>query len=136
VGRRLPQGRPVLIVRGIKIKKFLFVLRHPPYEGSGILESLDILMTVAAFDQSVRVLFLDDGVFLLKSGQCPHNPAVKPSAPWFAALAVYDIDELWVEEESLADRGLNAATLMLPVRTLGRAEIAPFIAAADIVVAC
>jgi tRNA 2-thiouridine synthesizing protein C len=111
-------------------------MRHPPHEGSGIRESLDMLMTVAAFDQSVQVLFLDDGVFLLKSGQCPHNPAVKPSAPWFAALAIYDIDELWVEEESLAERGLNVAKLILPVRTLGRAEIAALFAAADIVVAC
>jgi tRNA 2-thiouridine synthesizing protein C len=112
------------------------VLRHPPFEGSGIRESLDLLMTVAAFDQSVQVLFLDDGVFLLKSGQCPDNPAVKSTSPWFAALAVYDIDELWVERESLDDRGLNQANLMLPVRTLGRAELAELIAAADIVVAC
>jgi tRNA 2-thiouridine synthesizing protein C len=118
------------------IKKFLFVLRHPPAEGPGIRESLDQIMTVAAFDQTVQVLFLDDGVFLLKSGQCPHDPAVKPSAPAFAALALYDIDELWVERESLAGRGLDPAKLILPVRTLGRAEIAPLIAAADIVVAC
>jgi tRNA 2-thiouridine synthesizing protein C len=118
------------------MKNFLFVLRHPPHSGSGIRESLDMLMTVAAFDQPVKLLFLDEGVFLLKSGQCPPNRAVRPTAPLFAALEIYDIEGLWVEQESLSERGLNLADLILPAQTLGRTDIASFLAAADIVVAC
>ena len=97
---------------------------------------MDMLMTVAAFDQQVRVLFLDDGVFLLKSGQRPPNPAVRPTAPFFAALEIYGVEELWVERESLAERGLDLANLILPVQPLHRTEIALFLAAADIMVAC
>lgn len=118
------------------MKNFLFVLRHPPHEGAGIRESLDMVMTVAAFDQPVRVLFLDDGVFLLKLGQCPHNPNLKPTAPLFAALEIYAVEGLWVEQESLAERGLGLANLILPVQTIRREEIAFFLATADIVVAC
>ena len=116
------------------MKKFLFIVRHPPQQGIALSESLDLMMTVAAFDQSVRVLFLDDGVFSLKSGQSHSNPAVKPSASMFGALEVYDIKELFVEVESLTERGLTVENLILPARLIRRTEIAGLIALADHVV--
>lgn len=118
------------------MKSFLFVLRRPPHEGIHVLESLDMLMTVAAFDQAVRVLFLDDGVFLLKSGQHPESLGLKPIGPLFAALELYDVQGLWVEQESLAQRGLAADTLAVPAQPIRRADVAAFIALADVVVSC
>lgn len=118
------------------MKSFLFVMRHPPHEGSAVRESLDMLMTAAAFDQRVRVLFLDDGVFLLKAGQQPEGLGLKPVGPLLAALEVYDVEGLWVEEESLAQRGLRLEGLSLPAWGIRRAEVAGLVAAADIVVAC
>ncbi len=118
------------------MKNFLFVMRRPPYEGSAVRESLDMLMTVAAFDQPVRVLFLDDGVFLLKSGQSPEGLGLKPLAPLLSALETYDVEDLWVEEESLAERGLDPASLFLPVRSVSRAEVTRLVSAADVVVGC
>jgi tRNA 2-thiouridine synthesizing protein C len=116
------------------MKNFLFVMRRPPYEGSRARESLDMLMTVAAFDQPVRVLFLDDGVFLLKPGQRPEGLGLKPVEPWLAALEVYGVEDLWVEEESLAERGLRPARLILPTRSLRRADVPRLVGAADVVV--
>jgi tRNA 2-thiouridine synthesizing protein C len=118
------------------MKTFLFVLRRSPHEGSGIRESLDMLMTAAAFDQAVRLLFLDDGVFALKSGQQPECLGLRPVGPLFAALELYDVEGLWVEAESLAHRGLAPANLSRPTRSIARAEVAAFIAEADLVVAC
>jgi len=116
------------------MKNFLFVMRRPPHEGIGVRESLDMLMTVAAFDQPVRLLFLDDGVFQLKSGQKPESLGLKPIAPLYAALEVYGVEELWVEEESLSQRGLIHENLILPTLSIKRAEVASLIAAADVVV--
>lgn len=118
------------------MKNFLFVLRRSPYEGSAVREGLDMLMTVAAFDLPVRVLFLDDGVFLLKSGQCPEAFGVPPVGPLLSALEIYGIEELWVEEESLAERGLAPESLFLPVRSVRREEVAQIAGAADVVVSC
>lgn len=118
------------------MKNFLFVLRRPPHEGIHVRESLDMLMTVAAFDQPVRALFLDDGVFLLKAGQRPDVLGLKPVAPLLAALELYDVQGLWVEEESLAQRGLVREALIVPTQRIRRAEVAAFVAAADVVVAC
>lgn len=118
------------------MKHFLFVMRRPPYDGIGIRESLDMMMTVAAFDQTVRLLLLDDGVFLLKPGQNPGCLGFKPVTPLFDALEIYGVEELWVEEESLVQRGLAPDSLTLPARSIKRADVAGLIAAADIVVAC
>lgn len=109
-------------------------MRRSPHDGIAVRESLDMIMTVAAFDQPVRLLFLDDGVFQLKSGQRPGGRGFMAIEPLFAALEVYDVEGLWAEEESLEERGLSPAGLFLPVRGLRRAEIAGFIASADIVV--
>jgi tRNA 2-thiouridine synthesizing protein C len=117
-------------------KNFLFVLRHPPHGGIHVQESLDIVMTTAAFDQAVRLLFLDDGVFQLKRDQEPAAIGFKHIAPIFTALELYDIEELWVEEESLRERGLTAEDLILPVRLLCRCHVAAFVRSHDVVVSC
>jgi len=118
------------------MKNFLFVMRRPPHEGIAVRETLDMLMTVAAFDQAASLLFLDDGVFQLKSGQHPECLGFKPLAPLFAALEVYGVEDLWVEEESLVQRGLSQASLFLPTQSITRCEVAGLVASADVVVAC
>ncbi len=116
------------------MKVFLFVLRSPPYDGCNIRETLDMIMTFAAFDQPVRILLMDDGIYLLKSGQKPEAIGLKPVLPLLEALEVYDVEGLWVEAESLRERGIVQADLALPARIIQRAEIGRFIAAADVVV--
>lgn len=116
------------------MKVFLFILRHSPYQGVTIRESLDMALTVAAFDQPVRVLLLDDGVFLLKSGQQPQGLGLKPVPPLLEVLEFYDVEGLWVEQESLLERGLDIDGLALPAQSITRAEVAGFIARADVVV--
>ncbi len=44
------------------IKKFLFVNRKAPYGTIYALESLEVVLITAAFDQDVSLAFLDDGV--------------------------------------------------------------------------
>jgi len=105
------------------MKKILFVMRSAPYQGCYLQEKLDIILTTAAFDQSVSLLFVDDGVFQLKHGQQPEVQQYKNTASIFKALEIYDIDELYVETESLQERGLKSADLILPVSELYRKQI-------------
>ena len=50
-------------------KKFMFVNRTAPYGTVYALESLEVVLISAAFDQDVSLVFIDDGVFQLKKGQ-------------------------------------------------------------------
>ena len=89
------------------IKKFLYVNRKAPYGTIYALESLEVVLIGAAFDQDVSLAFLDDGVFQLTKGQNTDTIGVKNFSPTFRALGDYDVTKLYVEKESLEERGLS-----------------------------
>lgn len=95
-----------------KVKKFLYVNRKAPYGTIYALESLEVVLIGAAFDQDVALAFLDDGVFQLLKGQDSTGIGVKNFSPTFRALGDYDVTKLFVEKESLEERGLSAADLL------------------------
>jgi tRNA 2-thiouridine synthesizing protein C len=101
----------------------MFVMRRLPYGSIHAQEMLDIIMVSAAFDQDVSLYFLDDGVFQLKNNQNPEVSQLKNTAPIFQALELYDVKRLYVEAESLAERGMSVSDLMLDVMVLPRKEI-------------
>ena len=113
------------------MKRFLFCLRKPPHSGAYVQEMLDTILITAAFDQAVALLLLDDAVFQLKTHQQP--PAdMKDTAAIFKALELYDVTTIYVEQESLQERGLLAADLFLPVQVCARKDIAALMQQFDV----
>jgi tRNA 2-thiouridine synthesizing protein C len=102
------------------MKKFLFILNRASYQGAQTRESLDQLMVVAAFEQSVAVLFVDDAVFQLSNNQASEAIQSPNIGKILQALPLYDINQLFVEQESLLERGLAVDDLLLPVETIQR----------------
>lgn len=93
-------------------KKFLFVNRKAPYGTIYALESLEVVLISAAFEQEVSLAFLDDGVYQITKGQNSKGIGMKNFSPTYRALGDYDITKLYVEAESLAERGLTVDDLM------------------------
>lgn len=114
-------------------EKFLFVIHTPPVSGIFGQETLDAILTMAAFDRKVALLFLDDGVFQLKKGQRPECIDLKDTAPIFQALALYGVEEILVEEESLQERGLRADDLFLPAKPLPRLRVGELLQRQDLI---
>src|SRR4030066_37099 len=106
-----------------KIKKFLYVNRKAPYGTIYALESLEVVLISAAFDQDVSLAFLDDGVYQLKKGQQTKGIETKNFSPTYRALEGYDIEKLYVEKESLEARGLSEEDLLVDVTVLGSKEM-------------
>lgn len=88
-------------------KKFLYVNRRAPYGTIYALESLEVVLIGAAFDQEVSLAFLDDGVFQLTKGQDTKGLGVKNFSATFRALGDFGVTRLYVEKESLQERGLT-----------------------------
>ena len=95
-----------------EVKKFMYVNRKAPYGTIYALEALEVVLIGAAFDQDVSLAFLDDGVFQLIEGQNTDGIGMKNFSPAFRALGDYDVTKLYVEKESLEERGLTADDLM------------------------
>jgi tRNA 2-thiouridine synthesizing protein C len=89
------------------VKKFLYVNRKAPYGTIFAQEALEVVLIGAAFDQDVSLAFLDDGVFQLTKGQDTKESGLKNFSPTFRALGDYEVTKLYVEQESLDERGLT-----------------------------
>jgi len=129
------------------VKKFLYVNRKAPYGTIYALESLEVVLIGAAFEQDVSLAFLDDGVFQLTKGQTTDGIGIKNFSPTFRALGDYEVTKLYVEKESLEERGLTADDLQEityededddweekpSIRLVSRAEMADVMADQDVV---
>ena len=126
-------------------KKFLYLNRKGSYGTIYALESLEVVLIGAAFEQDVSLAFLDDGVFQLMNNQDATGLGMKGFSKTFRALGDFDVRKLYVETESLELRGLTVADLMpitwededyaekpsiIPV---SKAELAQLIASQDVV---
>ena len=89
------------------IKNFLYVNRRAPYGTIYAWESLEVVLIGAAFDQDVSLAFLDDGVYQLTKGQETAEIGMKNFSPTYAALGDYEVKKIYVEKESLQERGLS-----------------------------
>ena len=94
------------------IKKFMYVNRRAPHGTIYAWESLEVVLIGAAFDQDVSVAFLDDGVYQLLKNQDTSEIETKNFSPTYSALGDYDVTKLFVEQESLEERGLTIDDLM------------------------
>jgi tRNA 2-thiouridine synthesizing protein C len=114
-------------------KKFMFVNRTAPYGTAYALESLEVVLITAAFDQDVSLVFIDDGVWQLKKGQQTKGIESKNFSPTYRALEGYDVEKLYVERESLESRGLTQDDLIVDVNVLPSAELGALMAGQDVV---
>jgi tRNA 2-thiouridine synthesizing protein C len=115
------------------MKKFMFVNRKAPYGTIYALESLEVVLIAATFDQDVSLAFVDDGVYELVKGQDTKGTGIKNHSKTYRALEGYDVEKLYVERESLAARGLAEDDLLVDVQVLSSAEMAALMAEQEVV---
>ena len=115
------------------VKRFLYINRRAPHGTIYAQESLETVLIGAAFDQDVTVLFIDDGVYQLKKDQQPESLDVKNFSKTFRALEMYDVEKLFVEHESLTERGLSSDDLLVDVEVISREAVGSLVEAQDVV---
>ena len=81
------------------MRSVLYLVRKPP--GGLANEMIDMMLVSGVFEQPARVLFLDDGVRQLASGQDATLVDRKDTAKALGALPAYDVDELFAHAGSL-----------------------------------
>ena len=126
------------------IKKLMYVNRRAPYGSIYAWESLEVVLIGAAFD--VSLAFMDDGVYQLTKGQNTESADMKNFSPTYTALGDYEVNKIYVEKESLEERGLTLDDLQHlvwedededwaekdSIRLVSRAELADVMSGQDI----
>lgn len=117
---------------GGDVKKFMYVNRKAPYGTIYALESLEVVLIGAAFEQDVSVAFIDDGVFEIVKGQDTTGIEMKNFSNTYKALEMYDVEKLYVSKESLEERGLSEDDLIVDVEVKTAAELAALMEEQDV----
>lgn len=118
------------------IKKFMYLNRKAPYGTIYALESLEVVLIGAAFEQEVNLVFIDDGVYQLKKNQSTSVSSgigVKDFSKTYRALEDYDIDKLYVDQDSMAARGLTEDDFIVPVQVLNSAQLGELMKQQDVI---
>lgn len=116
------------------VKRFMYVNRKAPYGTIYALECLEVVLIAAAFDQDVSVVFVDDGVCQLKKNQDTTGIGMKNFSKTYKALDDYDVEKIYVEQESLEARGLTEDDLIIPVEVVAAENLANIMAEQDVVI--
>ena len=114
-------------------KKFLYVNRKAPYGTIYALESLEVVLIGAAFEQDVSLAFVGDGVYQLAKGQDTKGLQVKNFSPAFRALEDYDDTKLYVDKEALEARGLSESDLVVPVEVVSAQRMTEIMESQDVI---
>ena len=115
-------------------KNILIIQRTAPYGSSLAREGIDYVLTSAAYDQNISLLFLGDGVFQLLANQNSKDIQLKNQLSALEVLPLYDVENLYVTEEDLKERNLQAENLGLKVNVISRASVHPLLSKQDHVV--
>ncbi len=116
------------------VKKFMFLNRKAPHGTVYALEGLEVVLITAAFDQDVSMAFTDDGVYQLVKGIDSKGIEVKDFSKTYRALDGYDIEKLYVDQNSMDTRGLTEDDLIVDVTVLSVDEMANLMAEQDVVI--
>ena len=79
---------------------------------------MDALLAASAYCENVRVIFIGDGVYQLLASQQTQNILSKDYSPMFKLFELYDIEQVFVCRDSLAERGVQQADLVIDAQRL------------------
>lgn len=96
-------------------KKILILARNAPYGSSLAREAVDFVLTSAAYDQDISILFSGDGVFQLLENQQTNKSVQKNHLSAMEVFPLYDINQLYVIQEDLEARNIDKDRLGMDV---------------------
>jgi tRNA 2-thiouridine synthesizing protein C len=113
-------------------KKILFISRSAPYGEIKAKEALDATLAASVYEQELSLMFMDDGVFQLLKGQQGELIAQKNFNKMLSALPIYGVDNIFVHDESLAQRSLTKTDLILDsIKIISSREVGELFAQQD-----
>lgn len=80
---------------------WLFIFRQSPIAGRRAKEGLDTLLAAAAFDQKIKLIFWQDGVYQLDKGLDATGFGLAPVNKQLAALPIYGVEDIFASAEQL-----------------------------------
>jgi tRNA 2-thiouridine synthesizing protein C len=78
-----------------------------PFSSNHGKDALDVALIFGSFEQKVSLFFQGDGVYQLLANQNGSMVSIKDYLKTFSAFEFYDIEDIYVCQQSLVNRQLN-----------------------------
>jgi tRNA 2-thiouridine synthesizing protein C len=115
----------------MKAENILIIIRQAPFSSSLPDAALDIVLTAAAFEQKVALLFMGDGVLHLLDKQDAGKSSMKNISKALPSLELYDVELVYCEEAAFIDKNIKTEELVYQPEFLSLTQIAIFMEEAD-----
>ena len=112
-------------------KKIGIVNRQAPHGKIHAREALDLSLALSAFNESLSLFYIGDGVYQLLENHKADLILQKDFQPMLQMLELYDVENIYVCEASLAMRNISADQLVIKTTILSIDEINSYLALQD-----
>jgi tRNA 2-thiouridine synthesizing protein C len=110
----------------------VILFRQAPYGTSFTGEGIRALSALQAFGVPLKVLFVDDGVFVLRKGQNPSALEMKSMGEGVKIMEENGLEGVLVCRESLRERGIDEKDLIdAKITVVDRKEVSNLLRSAD-----
>ncbi|MCK6265225.1 sulfurtransferase complex subunit TusC [Vibrio sp. ZSDE26] len=110
------------------MKKLGFIFHSPPHSTSAGREGLDALLAASAYSEDIYVFFIGDGVAQAISSQQPEQLLSRDYISSFKLMDLYDIEQVYVCQAALEQRGLLDASMAFEASVVSSQEITALMA--------
>ncbi|MDV7105429.1 sulfurtransferase complex subunit TusC [Vibrio sp. TH_r3] len=97
------------------MKKLGFIFRSHPHSSAKGREGLDALLAASAYCDNISVFFIGEGVTQLIANQKTSGIYSRDYVPAFKLMDLYDIEEVYLCEDSLIEQGLRNSELVFDI---------------------
>ena len=112
-------------------KKIGIINRTMPHGKTLGRESLDLTLAMSAFNESISLFFIGDGVYQLLDGHNPCEILQKHFQPLFKMLELYDVENIYVCEQALIERSITQGELMIDITLVTELQLKTKLAEQD-----
>lgn len=105
------------------MNKVAFIFRSAAHGCASGREGLDAALATSALNEEIGIFFIGDGVYQLLEEQAPAAILQRHYAPTFGLFELYDIENVYICRQALAERGLSQASLVITPQVLALDEL-------------
>lgn len=105
----------------------LFLFQHAPLGQRSARDGIEATLAFAAFEQPIAVLFIGDGVWQLLPDQGNPSKGNRSHSKLLAALAMYDVNDVYSCSLSIEQRGIDPEHLCIPTKPLNQNQVTQLI---------
>ena len=100
-----------------------FVFQSSPHSTTKGREGLDAILAASAYSEDIHIFFIGDGVLQLLENQQPEKVLSRDYIAGFKMLALNDLEEIFVCNTALLNRGIKKSHLLIDVDVISNQQI-------------